>query len=254
MLDIHSHIIPGIDDGSKNIEMSLEMIRIAAHDGIKNIIATPHYYTGYFEKNYSYVEEYVGFLNDKVKKEELNINILPGQEIFIDSHTLNNFNEGIIATLNYSKYILVEFEMDKFNESSMDILYELRLRGIEPIIAHPERYIYVVDNPSFLNKFIDESYAFQINSGSITGAFGKNVAKTAEILIQHGICSFVASDAHSINKRSPKMSKALDMVKEKNEMSYETILNNFEALLSNKNLYFNYEKIKEKRRFFGFFK
>lgn len=254
MLDIHSHIIPEIDDGSKSAEMSIEMLKMAAYDGTKNIIATPHYYTGYYVKEYQYIEKYTAFLNKMAKEQGLDINVLPGQEVFIDNHTLDNLNNGIIGTLNNSKYMLVEFEMDKFNESSMDILYELRLRGIEPIIAHPERYMYVVENPSFLNKFIEESYAFQINCGSITGIFGKRVANTADILIQQGACSFVASDAHSLNKRSPRMSMALNMVKEKNEMGYRTILNNYEALLNNQNLYINSEKIKEKRRFFGLFK
>lgn len=254
MLDIHSHIIPNIDDGSKNIDMSMEMIKIAADDGIDNIIATPHYCTGYFEKNYEYIENYVKYLNKLAGEQEFNIKILSGQEIFIDKYTIDYLKQGIIAPLNKSKYMLVEFDMGEFNESIMDILYELRVIGIEPIIAHPERYIYIVENPLFINKFVEEQYHFQINSGSITGLFGKKIEKTAEILIQHGICSFVASDAHSNNRRVPKISEALNIVNQKSSMTYETILNNYEAFLKNRSLYFNSEKIKEKRKIFYFLK
>ncbi|QAT40498.1 CpsB/CapC family capsule biosynthesis tyrosine phosphatase [Clostridium sp. JN-9] len=250
MLDIHSHIIPNIDDGSKNIDMSMEMIKIAADDGIDNIIATPHYCTGCYEKNYEYIEGYVEYLNKLAKEHELNIKILPGQEIFIDNYTLDYLKQGIIGSLNESKYMLVEFNMAEFDESIMDILYELRIIGIEPIIAHPERYIYIVENPLFINKFVEEQYHFQINSGSITGLFGKKVEKTAEILIQHGICSFVASDAHSNNRRVPKISEALNIVNQKNNASYEIILNNYKAFLNNGSLYFSGEKIKEKRKIF----
>ena len=250
MLDIHSHIIPNIDDGSKNIDMSMEMIKIAADDGIDNIIATPHYCTGCYEKNYEYIENYVKYLNKLAKEHELNIKILPGQEVFIDNYTLDYLRQGIIGPLNESKYMLVEFNMAEFDESIMDILYELRIIGIEPIIAHPERYIYIVENPLFINKFVEEQYHFQINSGSITGLFGKKVEKTAEILIQHGICSFVASDAHSNNRRVPKISEALNIVNQKNNASYEIILNNYKAFLNNGSLYFSSEKIKEKRKIF----
>jgi protein-tyrosine phosphatase len=254
VLDIHSHIIPDIDDGSKNIDMSMEMIKIAASDGIENIIATPHYCTGYFEKNYEYIEKYVKYLNKLAEEKGIHIKILPGQEVFIDNYTLDYLKQGIIAPLNNSKYMLVEFDMGEFNEKNMDILYELRIMGIEPIIAHPERYMYIVENPLFINKFVEEQYHFQINSGSITGLFGKKIEKTAEILIQHGICSFIASDAHSINIRSPRISEALNIVKQKSGMSYETIINNYEAFLKNENLYLNSEKIKEKRKFFYFLK
>ncbi len=250
MLDIHSHIIPNIDDGSKNIDMSMEMIKIAADDGIDNIIATPHYCTGCYEKNYEYIESYVKYLNKLAKEHELNIKILPGQEVFIDNYTLDYLRQGIIGPLNESKYMLVEFNMAEFDESIMDILYELRIIGIEPIIAHPERYIYIVENPLFINKFVEEQYHFQINSGSITGLFGKKVERTAEILIQHGICSFVASDAHSNNRRVPKISEALNIVNQKNSAGYGIILNNHEAFLNNGSLYFSGEKIKEKRKIF----
>lgn len=254
MLDIHSHILPAVDDGAKTMEASLEMLKIAQDSGTKNIIATPHYYRGYYENRYEEIVDRVKTLNENAKKENIEINIFPGQEVFIDGNTLEDYERGFLGGLNGTNYMLVEFPMDKFPKNGLDIVYELKLKGVKPIIAHPERYLYIIEKPSFINHLIEEQCYFQLNAFSITGLFGNKVQKTAEVLIENGICDFIASDAHSINKRKPVICDTFNMLQNKNQKLIARILQNNDYLLQNKNIEFTAVKIKEKKSFFSFFK
>lgn len=115
--------------------------------------------------------------------------------------------EGKIGTLNDSKYMLIEFPMRKFDDNICDIIYELQVRNIIPIIAHPERYKPIIENPIYINKFINEGYLFQMNTGSIEGKFGSDVKKITEVLLENGIYNFIGSDAHDTKNRNTGLSK-----------------------------------------------
>jgi protein-tyrosine phosphatase len=247
-------VLPGIDDGAKDIEKSLEMLRIASSDGIKKIVATPHFYRGYYENNYEDVCKLVEEINAKSKEKGIDVEIFPGQEILLDNHTLESFKEGIIRGINGTKYMLVELPMETMPKNALDIIYELKVQGVKPIIAHPERYEYIIEKPVLINDFIDEKCLFQINSGSLEGLFGTKVKKTAETLIFYGICQFVASDAHSTNRRSPKVKEALNLVSITNSDLKEKIIENASRLLKGEDIKFVSEKIKEKKSIFSFFK
>jgi protein-tyrosine phosphatase len=254
MLDIHSHILPEIDDGAKTIESTIEMLKIAREDGITKIVATPHYYRGYFETPYDKVCEYVKKLNATLTMKGITIEVIAGQEIFLDKWTLENLKNDVIGTIGNSSYMLVEFPMGELDYDALALIYELKLKGIRPIVAHPERYVYVIENYENINKFIDEECLFQINSGSLTGIYGKKVQKTAEMLIENGICNFVGSDAHSQTSRKPQIAKALGIIKNLNSEVYENINKNNELLLNNEIIECSFSKIKNKRGFFGMFK
>ncbi|WP_080697139.1 tyrosine-protein phosphatase [Clostridium beijerinckii] len=252
IVDIHSHIIPGIDDGSKDMEMTLEMLRNAEKDGVKEIVATPHYLLEYGEATIDEVKNYVKEINNILGKENIDIKIYSGQEVYYTEKIIEYYMQGNIGTLNDSRYMLVEFPMRKFDESIFDTLYELQVRNIVPVIAHPERYIPIIEDPKNINKFINEGYLFQVNAGSIDGRFGEKIQKTANILLDNGIYNFIGSDAHNINRRNTGLSTALDLINKstiKNifKESSEKILNNGEAK-------FLGEKIKEKKSIFWFLK
>ncbi|EDS78543.1 tyrosine-protein phosphatase YwqE [Clostridium botulinum C str. Eklund] len=254
MIDIHCHILPGIDDGSKDIDVSLEMLRIAEEDGINKIIATPHFYRGHYENEYQDAVKSVKELNKLARENNINVEVFPGQEIYLDKYTLKYYKEKKIKGLNDTKYMLIEFSMMDYPRDVLDIIYELKLQGIKPIIAHPERYIYVQDNLSTLNDFINEQCYFQLNSGSIAGVFGKKVQKTAMKLIENGICDFVASDAHTVGKRSPKLKEALMIIYNKNKSIYENIITNSSKMLNDGEICYITKGIKAKRRFLGIFR
>lgn len=254
MIDIHSHVLPAIDDGSKEMDMTLKMLEIAIDRGTDKIVATPHYRTGYFENNYEDVKKIVDEVNAIVKSKAMSIQVVLGQEIFLDSHTLEMYKKGVIGCIGNTKYMLVELPMDSMAKNSLDIIYELKLKGVKPIIAHPERYSYIIERPSLINSFVEEGCLFQINAGSITGLFGKKVQKTSEILIEHRICNFIASDAHSIGRRCPGIKEGFEIVENLNKDLAKDVMNNPQILLDNGQIFLKSEKIKEKKKLFNFFK
>ncbi|NOH16244.1 tyrosine-protein phosphatase [Clostridium cochlearium] len=251
MLDIHCHIIPSVDDGADSLETSFNMLKIAEKDSTKIIIATPHFWIGHYENSYLDVVEKVKSLNEKIIENKMNIKILPGQEIFLDNKTNKLYKEGIVNCLNGGKYMLIELPMMDMPKSALDNIYELRIKGITPILAHPERYKYIVEKPSNINQFIREGCLIQINTGSIKGIFGKKIKKTAEILIKHGICNFIASDAHTIGNRCPGLLSSLEKVKSINKEVYLNFKDNCNMLLENKIINTDFEEIKEKKSIFS---
>ena len=254
MIDIHSHIIPNIDDGSKDIDMTLEMLTLASKSGTKKIIATPHYFKGYWTPHYKDIIGKIKELNELVKKHNINIEVYPAQEIYFYDNMAEEFIEGKIGTINGSKYMLIEFPMDSFDNNIFEVLYELQIRGIVPIIAHPERYRTFIKHPNEINKFIEEGYLFQLNGSSVTGIFGKDVKKTAEIFLANGIYSFIGSDAHTTGKRNTYLNDALEVIDRIKPGEEKKFKDNGIRLLNNDNIEFNGKKIEKKKGIFSFLK
>ncbi|MBD7911784.1 tyrosine-protein phosphatase [Clostridium cibarium] len=254
MIDIHSHILPGIDDGSKNIKMTLDMLRIAEKDGITEIVATPHFCRGYGETPYEEVRELVKEFNKVILSEGINLTINYGQEVYYSENMIDDYKKGLIGTINDSKYMLFELPMRKMESEAFDIIYELQVLGIIPVLAHPERYKFIMDKPSYINKFIEEGVLFQMNAGSIRGDFGATVKKTAGILLEHGIYNFIGSDGHNDTTRKTEISDGIDLSIQKNKMYKDFFENSAKNLLLNKDIEFCGRKIKEKKSFLSFFK
>jgi len=252
MIDMHCHIIPGIDDGSQDLSESERMLLIAADQGTKTIVATPHYYRGYFENRYEDIKTQTEVLNQFVKGLNIDIDIVPGQEVLLDKYTLQLYKEGILSGLNGTKYMLVEFPMDKMPQEAFDVLYELRILGIKPIIAHPERYAFILGNPKLINAFLEEGCLFQLNSGSITGIFGKKVKETSQLLLEHGIYSFIASDAHSDRGRNPGLKEAFSLASQIDSGIEKKVQDNCEAMLKDIEIIKDFEKLPEKKSIFNF--
>lgn len=252
MIDIHSHIIPGVDDGPADMENSLNMLKTAEKSGTTGIIATPHYFKGRFETPFDKVVELSENLKAEALANGISIDIYPGQEIFLTMEIVELYRQGIVKGLNGTRYLLVETDMGRYSESFLDIIYELKLMGAVPVIAHPERYGYVLEDISRINPFIDEGCLFQINSSSITGIFGKKVQKTAHTLIRHGICNFIASDAHTNHKRTPDLSEALMAAEKINSFTAAEAKANSERLLKNEAIMADSIKINARKSIFGF--
>lgn len=256
MVDIHSHIIPSIDDGAKSLEETMEMLENAAKDGTRKIFATPHYCIGYGDECYKDVVKKVKEIGEEVEKKNINIKIYPGQEVYYSGRLLEDLKEGVIGTLNETRYMLIEFNMRHLEEEVFETLYELKIGGIVPIVAHPERYTYLQKHPSLINKFIDEGCLFQLNGGSTLGMHGREAEETAKLFIEKGIYSFIGSDAHSTRYRKTGIKKALEKVYEINKELGQEIELNGERLILNELIYFNgvrVEKRKKKKGIFSFF-
>lgn len=238
MYDIHCHILPDIDDGAVDIKESIEMAKIAVDHGITVIIATPHYIEGVWNKNYKYNQRVVSRLNEKLMNNNLDIEILLGNEVFITPDIIELLDRGEITTLNKSRYLLIELPMLEIPLYVEEIFFELELKGIVPIIAHPERNIKIVENPNILYDFILKGSMAQLDLPSIIGHHGSKVKNTAEVLLKHDMIHFIGTDAHSSRRRTPKTKEALEILnstigKEKLE---KILYNNPEAIIKNQDI------------------
>lgn len=227
-IDIHSHIIPGIDDGAEDMTMALEMLRIASLDGTKHIVATPHFNpfsipdngnTSLDTNSIMNISELVRTktleLSEHASNLEIDIRIYSGTEVLIHPDIPTLLENNSICTLNGSRYILIELPMYGKPIYMPDVLYQIQLMGFVPIITHPERYNEVVNDYMIVQRYVDRGMLVQINAGSLMGLFGRKVQKVAVKLIKNGLVHFIASDAHSIKGRLPKLSGAARMVEKK---------------------------------------
>ena len=221
MVDIHSHILWDIDDGSKSKEMTINMLKKAKLGGTSKIVATPHFFIGRYEKTFNEIKEAFEKIKTLAKEEGIDIEIYLGQEVYFTNNILQDYEEGTISTINNSRYMLIEFNMKDFDLREVtELLYELQLKGITPVIAHPERYIKFIENDLLINQFIKEGYLFQLNSGSLKGDFGARVKKLAEKFIKNKIYSFIGSDGHRDEKRDTDMGIVEEVIKDKGYLNY----------------------------------
>lgn len=243
MIDIHCHIVYGVDDGSYSRTESLRMADIAVHSGITDIIATPHSIPEMFE-NYAGEELDASFarleklLEGNGLSEKLRIH--RGMEAFANDDTIERLENGQLLTLAGTDYLLIECEFGEDPEYFGDILLRLRRRGIRPVIAHPERYYFAQAEPKYLLDYVDMGCALQLDSGSVTGMFGPRTRRTALELLDIGAVQLIGSDAHDSESRTPDMRDAADLIA--NEFSHryaELIFDvNPARLLKNRRLLF----------------
>jgi protein-tyrosine phosphatase len=193
MIDIHSHIIFGVDDGAKNREETEAMLMAAKSAGICEIIATPHFRgdtpdNDYLSENYQ--------LASRVA-EKYGISLILGHEVMINPLLPQMIAEGKKLTLNNSRFLLIEFPFLHLPHFTVEVLYKLKLIGIIPIIAHPERYEYFIRNYQLFCDFCETGYMMQIDAASIIGYYGRRVKRFIKKALIENRISFIASDAHS---------------------------------------------------------
>jgi protein-tyrosine phosphatase len=205
MVDIHSHVLPGVDDGARTLEDSITMLTIAAGAGTTDIVATSHSNTEYVwdpdivEDRLNEVQSAIG---DRIR-------VYSGCELHI---TFDNINDAIAHpakyTINHKQWILIEFSDLIIFQNSGDILHRLRDAGMLPIIAHPERNQIMQNRFDTLEQWVFEGAFLQLTGQSLLGTFGTGVRKFSERLIEKGLVHFVASDAHDASYRTPKLDEA----------------------------------------------
>ena len=201
MTDVHSHVLYGIDDGSNSIEESIELLKKLASIGFNNVIATPHYIEGskYAEKNKEKLAR-LNALKKKIKKEKIDIKLYLGNEVFINNNISNNIKDGNIYSLNNSKYVLFELPFHDEILNLQDIIYELKLEGYIPVLAHPERYTYFWKKRNLIDELKEEGVLFQANFASILGHYGRHSKKMLKYLLKKGYIDYLGTDIHHINR------------------------------------------------------
>jgi len=254
MIDIHSHILPGIDDGAQTIKDSIEMAKAAVNEGITTIIATPHHKNNQFTNLKSSILTKVNDLNTVLKQENIPLTVLPGQEVRIYGEVLEDYYKEEILTLNHTKYLFIEFPSSSVPRYAERLLYELQTEGIIPIIVHPERNKELQEKPDLLYQFVKNGALTQVTASSVAGYFGKNVKKFSEQLIEHNLTHFVASDAHNVNNRGFKMVESLDIIEENFGVDYIYLFKeNAELLLEDGNVIKEIPERIQRKKFLGIF-
>lgn len=214
MIDIHSHILYHVDDGSSSRDETIKMLHIAVEEGIKCIIATPHYIIG----SNGYVKEELRNrykeVCELIEEEQMPIKLYLGNELFADAMLVSKLVEEDCHTLNNSQYVLIEFSPGTSENIVEKTIYNVTLKGYKPIIAHPERTFHRKRDLNVLRDLIRRGCLIQVNGGSIRGLYGDEIKKFAHVLLKHQMVHFVASDAHTSRRRSPKLRSAYDAVKE----------------------------------------
>ena len=213
MIDIHCHILPGIDDGPKTMEDSLNMARKAIDSGITTIVATPHLNRNY-DNTRSVILEKVEQLNGRLKEEEIPLTVLPGQEIAIYGDIIDDIKRGIIQPLCGTQYVFIELPPNAVPMFAEKLIYDLQINQIIPIIVHPERNTQIVKQPELLYKLVKNGALTQITASSLLRGFGKETTKLAEKLIEANLVHFIASDAHNVGSRGFKLAEAYDRIDE----------------------------------------
>lgn len=226
MIDIHCHILPGLDDGSASLEMSLEMAAKAAACGIRTIAATPHCNTRNSRKNYQSPElnSDLARLKDCLLRCKIPVRTVCGAEVLLRSDFEEKMRRGLLPTLNNSRYLLCEFYFDEPYESMSEKLSRVKAHGLVPVIAHPERYYCIQENPMFAEEWTQKGYLLQANACSITGALGRNEQDTAELLLGWNCYSAVASDAHRPDGRISDMPEAAERLRLRFSADYVRLL------------------------------
>ena len=203
MIDIHNHILPQIDDGAADLEEAIEMARIAGHDGIRHIIATPHLPAS--GMTLAEIEKKTTYLNVCLQQAGINVMVYPGAEIPVYMLDNENFRIGLAG----SRYLLVEFSLYGMLPGSVEIFNYLTGLGYKIIIAHPERNSGVLKNPAPLLNLLTPDVTLQITADSLTGKMGKEIMSMARYLLKKGVVTYLATDAHGIETRRPELSSGL---------------------------------------------
>lgn len=211
-IDIHSHILPGVDDGSSSMEETMEMLRIAGNEGTTTMVATPHYAVG--SKNMT-ADQLINIRNqvqETAKESDINLDILLGNEIYYSESVLEDVISGKAMTLADSRYVLIEFGVREHFKTIYHGLQEFVLAGYAPVLAHVERYQCLLKREDLMEELIKLGSYIQMNSISLSGRFWNTEAAYHRKLVNKGLVHFIGTDCHDAKGRPPCIESAYKTV------------------------------------------
>lgn len=216
MIDIHAHILPGLDDGAEDMNSALEMAALAVESGVEIIAATPHSSAYGKQKNHwgPELKKAVNDFRHALEKAKIPLKVCRGMEIFGSPDVPELLLQGKLIGLNGSRYPLIEFAFDDYAAKATEILEEVIAIGRRPVVAHPERYSYVQEDPTLLNLWAEMGCLLQVNKGSLLGRLGRKEELLALELVERGFAYAVASDAHSPEVRTTWMGEVKALLSE----------------------------------------
>ena len=212
MIDFHSHIIPQVDDGSKNLKQTDELLNEASEAGFDKIIFTPHYIKEYYKSKVEYNKLWVEGIKQLIEKENLNLQVYLGNESYLSDDIVDLLKNDEITTINNSKYLLMEMPLNAKPINMFNVVYNLKENGIVPIIAHPERYVFVQQDPFIIYQLIKNGCLAQSNYGSFLGNYGEKAKVLVKKLLENNMVHFLGSDVHRPNTAYTRINEAKKII------------------------------------------
>jgi protein-tyrosine phosphatase len=212
MIDTHLHILPGVDDGPETTEEALTLAKALVQEGVHTAIATPHYNDLYPRRAAAEISARADELQQALDQRQIPLRLFAGHEALIGPGLVEDIQVGRLATLNGSRYLLLELWNNDWLPDTERVIFELRAFGIIPIIAHPERYRTIQKNPQRLLSLERQGVLAQLTANSLIGMQGNTARRCAETLLKKGLIQCISSDAHGLSKRPPALVQSLPQV------------------------------------------
>lgn len=253
IVDLHCHILPGVDDGSPDLGHSLNLAKDAVKDGVTHILATPHHLDNEYVNHAQDIVKAAADFQEQLDANGINLRVFPGQEVHINGDLPQKYDDLLGIDAN-KHYMLLEFPHGNVPGYAKRLIFDLKKQGITPVICHPERNHEIQENLDLLYDFISDGALAQITATSYVGGFGSHVAEISKKLVEHNLVQIVASDAHTLKGRKFVLSEALNQIAEdfgeKKAMQFEK---NAEALINGQRVSAGeISKVKKKKRFWLF--
>ncbi len=207
MLDLHCHMLPGIDDGAVDLDMALAMARLAADDGIHTVACTPHIYPGMYENTASGIRAAIAVFQGELDRRDIPLRLVEGADVHLDPDLVGGIRGGRVPTLAGSRYLLLEpphhVAPPRFEES----VFQLMVAGYIPVITHPERLSWLEDHYAMFTRLVKAGAWMQVTAGSVTGRFGRRPRYWAERMLDDSLVHILATDAHDPRRRPPLLAE-----------------------------------------------
>jgi protein-tyrosine phosphatase len=213
-VDIHCHLLPGLDDGASDRDVALAMAELAVADGIGTVVATPHQLGNNARNSGKTIRAAAAEFQRLLDEKGIPLRVLPGADVRIEPDLAEKIGSGEVVTLgDHRRHVLLELPHDVFLPLDR-LLQELAAAGMVGILSHPERNRGILNQPGVLHPLVERGCLLQVTAGSLTGTFGSQVQKFASSLVEQGLVHFVATDAHSTNGRPPALRRAFRRIVE----------------------------------------
>lgn len=213
MIDFHTHIIPNIDDGSRSVEETFNLIKEAKEAGFEGIILTSHYIENYYETDAPERDVWVKAISDSLKAKGIETNLYIGNEIYISENIMDLLINRKASTINNTSYVLFEMPLNAEPMNLYDVIYSLQENKLVPVLAHPERYSFVQKEPELVYDLIQKGVLMQANYGSILGQYGENAKMIVKKFLENDMIHFLGSDVHRQNSIYKKIPQALEEIR-----------------------------------------
>lgn len=212
MIDFHSHIIPNIDDGSRSVEETFNLIKEAKEAGFEGIVLTSHYIENYYETDVPERDVWVKAITDNLKTKGIEIDLYLANEIYISQNMMDLLIKRKASTINNSSYVLFEMPLNVEPMNLYDAIYSLQENKLIPVLAHPERYSFVQKDPDFIYDLIQKGVLMQANYGSIVGQYGTKAQFMVRKFFENNMIHFLGSDVHRENTVYKRVPEALEEI------------------------------------------